>query len=188
MNWTAPLQLDTFSKKQDLLYNKITSKRNKGGAKIMGIKKNKYDFIKLEGLPLGVTTYGMRVKALEVVCKIKSIIDTEIWGYLIDRPEIFDIKRIKITDKLNRPELRLTLDYDEDYELINNIYFNIPFKKVLNLYKVIDYLNKNPEIAKINRNCVQLDLDKKVKEEINEHYKENLEEIKKAKKEICNEI
>jgi spore coat polysaccharide biosynthesis protein SpsF len=152
------------------------------------IKKNKYDFVKLKGLPLGVPTYGMKVKALEVVCKIKSIIDTEIWGYLIDRPEIFNIKTIKITDKLNRPKLRLTLDYDEDYELIRNIYLNIPFKKVLNLYKVIDYLDKNPEIAKINQNCVQLDLDKKVKEEINEHYKENLEEIKKSKKEIYNEI
>lgn len=101
----------------------------------------------------------MRVKALEVVCKIKSIIDTEIWGYLIDRPEIFDIKTIKITDKLNSPELRLTLDYDEDYELIRNIYFNVPFKKVPNLYNVIDNLDKNPDIIKINQKCVQLDLE-----------------------------
>lgn len=133
-------------------------------------------------------TYGMKVKALEVVCKIKSIINTEIWGYLIDRPEIFSIKKVKITDKLNRPELRLTLDYDEDYELINHIYSKVPFKKVLNLYNVIDYLDKDPDIAKINKNCVQLDLDKKVREEINEHYKENLEEIKRSKKEIYNEI
>jgi len=126
----------------------------------------------------------MRVKALEVVCKIKSITDTEIWGYLVDRPEIFNIKTIKIADKLNRPELRLTLDYDEDYELINNIYSNIPFKKVLNLYNVIDYLDKNPEIAKINQKCVQLDLDEKVKKEIEKNYKENLEEIRKIKEKI----
>jgi len=110
-----------------------------------------------------VATYGIKVKTSEVVCKIKSIIDTEIWGYLIDRPEIFDIKTIKIADKLNKPELRLTLDYDEDYELIRNIYDNVPFKKILNLYDVIDYLDKNPEIAKINQKCVQLDLDEKVK-------------------------
>lgn len=151
-------------------------------------KINKYDFIKLEGLPLGVATYGMKVKALEVVCEIKSIIDTEIWGYLIDRPEIFNIKTIKVTDKLNRPELRFTLDYEEDYGLINNIYSNVPFKKVINLYNVIDYLDKNPEIAKVNQNCVQLDLNEKVKEEINKHYKENLEEIKRIKKEIYKEI
>ena len=148
------------------------------------IKNNKYDFIKLVGLPLGVATYGMKVKALEVVCKIKNIIDTEIWGNLIDRPDIFNIKTIEVTDKLNRPELRLTLDYDEDYELIRNIYFNIPFKKVLNLYNVIDYLDKNPEIAKINQNCIQLDLDEKIKEEIDKHYKENLEEMRKIKGEM----
>jgi len=129
-------------------------------------------------------TYGMKVKALEVVCKIKSIIDTEIWGYLIDRPEIFDIKTIKIADKLNKPELRLTLDYDEDYELIRNIYFNVPFKKVLNLYDILDYLDKNPEIAKINQNCVQLDLDEKIKEEIDRNYTKNLGKIKIIKKEI----
>jgi len=148
------------------------------------IKTNKYDFIKLEGLPLGVATYGMKVKALEVVCKIKSIIDTEIWGYLIDKPEIFDIKTIRIEGKLNRPKLRFTLDYPEDYEFINHIYSNIPFKKVLNLYNVIDYLDKNPEIIKINQNCIQLDLDEKVKKDIDKHYKENLEEIRKIKGEI----
>ncbi len=42
----------------------------------------------------------MKVKALALVCKIKSIIDTEIWGYLIDRPEIFDIKAIKLQTNL----------------------------------------------------------------------------------------
>jgi len=148
------------------------------------IRTNKYDFIKLEGLPLGTATYGMKVKTLEVVCKIKSAIDTEFWGYLIDRPEIFSIKRIVIEDKLNRPELRLTLDYEEDYELIRNIYSNIPFNKVLNLCNVIDYLDKNPVIAKVNRNCVQRDLDEKGKGDIDKYYKENLEEIKRLKKEI----
>ena len=126
----------------------------------------------------------MKVKALEVICKIKTIIDTEIWEYLIDRPEIFDIKTIKIADKLNRPELRLTLDYDEDYELSRNIYSNILFKKVLNLYNVIGYLDKNPEIAKINQDCIQLDLDEKVKDNIDKYYKGNLGEIRKIKEKI----
>lgn len=146
------------------------------------LNKGEIDFVKVSGLPLGVAVYAVRTKALEVICSIKEIIDTEIWGYLIDRPEIFDVKTIKVEGKLNMPELRLTLDYEEDYELINNIYSNVPFEKVLNLYDVIDYLDKNPEIAKINQNCIQLDLDKKVKEEIDKNYKENLEEIKRIKK------
>lgn len=56
------------------------------------------------------------------------------------------------------------------------------------MYNVIDYLDKNPEIAKINQKCVQLDLDEKVKEEINKHYKENLEEIIEIKEKIYKEI
>jgi len=145
------------------------------------IKRKYYDFIKLEGLPLGSATYGMKVKALEVVCKIKNIVDTEIWGSLIDRPEIFNVKTIKVDSKLNRPELRFTLDYDKDYELINNIYSNVPFKKVINLYNVIDYLDENPEIAKINQNCVQLDLDEKIKERIDRMYSDKIDKIKKIK-------
>ena len=148
------------------------------------IKRNHDDFIKLDGLPFGAATYGMKVKALEVVCKIKTIVDTEIWGSLIDRPEIFDVKVIKVKGKLNRPELRFTLDYEEDYELIDNIYSNVPFKKVLNLYNVIDYLDKNPEIVKINQNCVQLDIDEQIKGEIEKNYRENLKEIIRIKKEI----
>ena len=126
----------------------------------------------------------MKVKPLEVVCKRKSTIDTEIWGYLIEKQEFFNIKTIKITDKLNRPELRLTLGYDEDYELIRNIYSSIAFKKVLNLYNVIDYLDKNSEIAKINQKCVQLDLDEKIKVKIDRMYIEKLDEIKKINRSI----
>lgn len=146
------------------------------------IKTNQYDFINLEGLPIGAATYGMKVKALETVCKIKTIVDTEIWGYLINKSEIFDIKTIKIEGKLNRPKLRFTLDYEEDYTFIKNIYSNVPFDKVLNLNDVIDYLDKNPELIKINQDCIQLDLDEKVKNEIERNYQDNLEEIKRIKK------
>jgi len=80
--------------------------------------------------------------------------------------------------------LRFTLDYDEDYQLINNIYSYVPFEKVLNLHNVIDYLDKNPQIAKINQKCVQLDLDENTRAEVNRNYKEKLEEIKKIKNRI----
>lgn len=148
------------------------------------LKKNHFDYVKIEGLPLGSATYAVKVKALETVCEIKNITDTEIWGRLIDRPEIFDVYTIKVEDKLRRPELRFTLDYDEDYELINNIYSNVKFDKVLNLYNAIDYLDKNPDISKINAKCVQLDLPEEVIKEINKSFKENIEKIKEIKDRI----
>lgn len=150
------------------------------------IKKGKYDFIKINGLPFGTATWGLSTKALRTVCKVKNIIDTEIWGYLIDRPEIFDVLTIEAKGKMRRPDLRLTLDYEQDYQLINHLYTNIPFKTTLSLKKVVEYIDKNPKIAAINKNCVQLDVSIKVKEKINKNYQENLDKIKKIKEVIYN--
>ena len=148
------------------------------------LQTGKCEFVKIEGLPLGCAVYGVGVKALKVVWKIKPIFNTEIWGYLIDRPEVFTVESLKAGGRFNKPELRLTLDYPEDYELISKIYSNVIFDKYLNLQDVINYLDNNPQLAQINRNCVQLDLEKRVKEEIDRVYEENLKEIKRIREEI----
>ena len=148
------------------------------------IKKGGHDFIKVQGLPLGAATYGMNTKAAATVCKVKTIVDTEIWGHLINRPDIFDVVTIESEGKLRRPELRLTLDYKEDYELLNHVYTNIPFTTTLDLNKVIDYLDEHPEIAKINKDCIQRDLDETIKEKIDKNYRNNFQKIKNIKEEI----
>ncbi|UCB56990.1 MAG: 3-deoxy-manno-octulosonate cytidylyltransferase [Candidatus Omnitrophota bacterium] len=130
------------------------------------LKKYKHDFIKIEGLPLGTRPYGLKTKALERVCNVKDIKDTEIWGYFFDRPEIFNVGCIKVKGRLKRPDLRLTLDYGEDYELINNVYSNITFRNTLELDKAIAYLDANSEIAKLNQGCIQRDLDRGIKDHI----------------------
>mgnify|MGYP006274705401 CR=1 FL=1 len=151
------------------------------------IKRNKYDYVKLEGLPLGAATYGIKVKALETVCEIKNIVDTEIWGYLLNRPNIFDIKNIIINDKLNKPDYRFTLDYKEDYEFLNKIYNKISFDEVINLYDVMEFIEENPEILKINNNCVQKDINEDLKKKINKNFKKNRDEIISIKKKIYRE-
>ncbi len=52
----------------------------------------------------------------------------------------------------------------------------------------LNYLDKNPEIVKINQNCVQLGLDEKVKEDLDKYYKENLGEIIEIREKIYKEI
>jgi spore coat polysaccharide biosynthesis protein SpsF len=148
------------------------------------IKKTQYDFIEVKGLPFGSATYGMNMKALKTVCAIKEVIDTEIWGSLIRRPEVFSIKTIEVKGVLNRPDLRFTLDYTEDYELLQHIYSSVPFTNVLNLLDIIQHLNKNPHIAEINKNCVQLDIDDEIKMKIDRYYSDNLDKILKIKQSI----
>ena len=151
------------------------------------IKKQHPDFIKVEGLPFGASPWGMNVKALQTICRIKPIVDTEIWGHLIDRPDLFGIVTLKADKHVRRPEYRLTLDYPEDYQLLNHLYVTIPFKTILPLQKVVEYLDKHPEIVAINKLCVQLDLDPALKEKINTNYREHFEEIRRLKQEIYSE-
>lgn len=148
------------------------------------IKQNQYDFTRVEGLPFGAATYGLKIKALETVCRIKTLVDTEIWGHLVNRPEIFDVHTIQTDEKFRRPELRFTLDYWQDYQMINHLYRNVPFQKVLNLSDVLDYIDLHPEVKKMNSKCEQLDIDQSKKEEIDRIYSENLEKIKDLKEEI----
>jgi spore coat polysaccharide biosynthesis protein SpsF len=148
------------------------------------IHTKKPDFIKIQGLPFGTATWGMNVKALRTICKVKTIIDTEIWGYLIDRPELFDVFTIEAEERFRRPHYRLTLDYKEDYDLLNHLYTHIPFEKTLSLNAAVTYLDAHPEVAAINKNCVQLDLDSNLKDSINRNYQEHYQEIKRLKQEI----
>ena len=63
------------------------------------IKSDKtIDFIYTSGMPIGTNIYAIKTKALKTVCSIKKV-DTEIWGYLINRPEIFNVKEIKAEDQ-----------------------------------------------------------------------------------------
>jgi spore coat polysaccharide biosynthesis protein SpsF (cytidylyltransferase family) len=61
--------------------------------------------------------------------------------------KIDNIKSNYIFDK----STRLTLDYEEDFELLNRIFYHFN-KNVENvkLREVLAYLNKNPKINKIN--------------------------------------
>ena len=45
----------------------------------------------IKKLKAEINIYGINVKALETVCAVKKQIDTEIWGPLVNRSEIFNI-------------------------------------------------------------------------------------------------
>jgi spore coat polysaccharide biosynthesis protein SpsF len=146
------------------------------------LKAKDCDYIKIEGLPIGTAVHGVKTNALKVVCQIKKMVDTEIWGLLFDQPEIFTVESIKVPADQSIPaDLRLTLDYPEDYRLINHIYCNVGFKSVINLENVFEYLSSHPEIAGINRHCVQLRLDDGQIDRVNEFFTKNKEAILKLK-------
>ena len=145
------------------------------------------DFVYTTGMPIGVNIYGIKTKALKTVCAIKEEVDTEIWGYLINRPEIFNVQEIKIDDEYQCENYRMTLDEINDYKFFSQLYNMFPKDGVIELLDAYQCLQENPEIAAINSMVVQRDLDEDVKKRISKFYEDNKDKILDLKKSIYSE-
>lgn len=71
--------------------------------------------------------------------------------YIYEHPELFKIRFIEATGKLRRPEIRLTVDTQEDFNLVREIFKNL-YKEEQLFYTedVIDFLDRHPELLSIN--------------------------------------
>lgn len=144
-------------------------------------KKEKNDFIYIDGLPIGCAVYGIRPEALKTVCEVKEEVDTEIWGPLINRPELFDVKKIEVDEKIKDPGLRITADYLEDYQFIQGIYNHYEKDEVPDYVEIHQLLTENPELKEINKNKTQAQLDEQFLKKIDQYFKDNREKILKVK-------
>lgn len=139
------------------------------------------DYVYTHSMPVGVNIYAVNVKALKTVCTIKEQVDTEIWGYLINQPEIFNVKEIPIAQDFIRSNYRLTLDEKDDYLFFKTLYSQFDKDKVIDILDAYQYLDNNPQVAQINTNVKQRDLDEETKKKIDEHYMKNRAKILKIK-------
>ena len=142
------------------------------------------DFIYTTGMPIGVNIYGIKTKALKTVCSVKEEVDTEIWGYLINRPEIFHVKELAVTDEYKEENFRMTLDEIDDYRFFSKLYKEFEKGEVIDVLDAYELLRKKKEIVSINAHVVQKDLDNEIKEKIEKFYKENKEKILELKNKI----
>ena len=142
------------------------------------------DFVFTTGMPIGANIYAINTKALKTVCKIKQEVDTEIWGYLINRPEIFNVREIHVDKGYQCKNYRMTLDEIDDYKFFNELYNMFPKDSVIDLLDAYQCLQKNPEIATINSAVIQRDLDEDIKKKISKFYEDNKDKILNIKNEI----
>lgn len=110
------------------------------------------DYIIVDGLPLGATAFGIAVSALRRVCTLKQENDTEVWGAYFTRPGMFDVRKLEPAPEDRRTDLRMTLDYPEDYEFFRRVYDALSQRDASPaLRDIIRYCDDHPEIAAINR-------------------------------------
>jgi spore coat polysaccharide biosynthesis protein SpsF (cytidylyltransferase family)/predicted dehydrogenase len=119
--------------------------------------KTDADLIRQFDLPHGAFSYGIKVNALKKVVALKDSSDTEVWGRYFTDSGLFNVLDLKVKNKHhNRPGLRMTLDYPEDFEFFKEVFNHLYIdKKVFSLTKILNLLDENPEIVKINESCGQ---------------------------------
>ena len=119
---------------------------------------NDADFVFCEDLPIGIQTYIIRMTTMKDAIRRKNVIDTEIWGGYLNRPERYRVFQYKVDNPFYKhSDWRLTLDYPEDYELFKVIYDELYKKGVIFSFKeIMTLLNSNQEIMEINTKKEQI--------------------------------
>ena len=117
----------------------------------------KADFIEAKGLICGLFTYGISTAALNKVCKIKDTDETEIMSVYFTDTGLFKCEQLKDINKIfYRADVRLTLDYIEDHLFFKALISNLKNKNIfLSSIKIINIINKKPELLQINKHKIK---------------------------------
>lgn len=124
-------------------------------------KTGKYDYVANDmklTYPLGVDAHVMSFETLKDVGKkaTKPRERDDVPRYIWEHPKEYRIFNLEAPKELCRPELRLTLDYEEDLILTRKIYEALyPKNPKFTTLDVIKFLDANPSLKEINAHCVQ---------------------------------
>lgn len=126
------------------------------------------DLVRFNDLPIGCSPYGISRAAIETLLELKEEEDTGFWGYLLNRPEVFDVEFMAPDDDDRMPGIRLTVDHPEDLELMRAIFTELPGMPAVR--DVVALLRRRPELLGINAHRVQLDMPEEDKARINAFF------------------
>jgi len=141
------------------------------------VNKENLDFIFTSGLPIGLTPYFISTKALEIAVAMKEQSDTEIWGPFVNRPDFFRIGYLEIISDLYENNIRLTCDYQEDYNVITDIYNQFPEGHNPSIFEVSELLKKGT-VKITNNNVKQTSVPDEVIEEIKQTFNTHINQGK----------
>lgn len=105
--------------------------------------------------PLGIYTYVVPMRAMHDIATLASTTPEreDVTRYLWEHPERYRLVNLPAPPELNRPEIRLTVDYLEDVMLTRELYRILP--EGFTTHDVLNALDTRPELAVLNRHCVQ---------------------------------
>lgn len=123
------------------------------------------DYMRLEGYPRGLDTGICDIETLKrVEDEVTSDTDEDLYRehvtlYIYRNPEKFDIGIKEAPEELKR-DYRLCVDEIDDYELVDEIYRRLYREgEIIDIGDVIDLLDKEPSLARMNSDIEQKVLD-----------------------------
>ncbi|KYH34825.1 3-deoxy-manno-octulosonate cytidylyltransferase [Clostridium tepidiprofundi DSM 19306] len=124
-------------------------------------KSNSYDYVSPKseyGLIRGLDTEVFSYEALKKADKLakKEIFREHVTLYMYRNPENFKIGVFPIPIELKNYNIRLCVDQEEDFALINILYNRLyNGKDIINIYDVISLLEREPRLLNINKDVQQ---------------------------------
>lgn len=111
------------------------------------------DYVIVDQLALGATGFGLRTSALERVCDGRPEANTEVWGDLFMKNPAFACRKLEEPRLDWRwPDIRMTLDYPEDYAFFTAVADGLAAEgKGTGYGEIIAWLEAHPEVIAINR-------------------------------------
>ena len=91
-------------------------------------------------------------------------------AFIYENPQMFKIGYLLAEGVLKRPDIRLCVDTEEDITLIRKIYKRFLEDNTVDIAKVIDFLDNNPELIEINRKSELEHLEKNRREGIKQEF------------------
>lgn len=107
------------------------------------------DYYSVAGLPLGAAPYVVKRQALELVDGIKEEAETEYWPEYLKNKQIFR-HYVLDAEPEYRMDVRLTLDYAEDFKLISTIYHRHTGQLPIDLLAALEWMRLNPAWLEVN--------------------------------------
>jgi len=143
------------------------------------------DYTVTKGYPMGVNVEVFNFDALEKVYKnAKEDYEKEhVAPYINRNPQIFKINEIKAPKELYAPDIRVTLDTEEDYALLCAVFnYLYPKNKYFNAYDIVNLFNLKPWLKLINKKIMQKRIFNTLEEELKEAVKLlDLQDLNKAR-------
>jgi len=120
--------------------------------------EEKYDYVSNNLTPTFPIGFDVKIFSTDALAHVEKIsqdpyVRDNVSPYFYQHPELYKLGQLPAPTHMRRRDIRLTLDYREDYKLINKVFEKLlPRNPDFSAEDVIDLFNREPQLLEINKN------------------------------------